>query len=311
MTQVQLLEFPPAARTSLVVHGGAGALPSAVDPEFDHACRDSLRAAIHAGRHILDNGGDALDAVCAAVTCLEDQDHFNAGRGAALTSEGLPELDAAVMTGAGSAGAVTCTDIARNPVAVARAVMEHTPHVLLAAPPASMLHGWGCRTEDPQYFVTERRRRQLTLSSSRAHRHGTVGAVARDHSGKIAAATSTGGVTGQLPGRIGDTPLIGAGTWADDTTCGVSCTGTGEFFMRAVLAHDVHARIRYAGMSLPQAATSAVRDGLEARGGDGALIAVDRSGTAVVAWNSPTVWWAVASGQGALVGGDRSTEALP
>jgi len=293
-------EVPAFGDYALVVHGGAGAAPAEIDAELAAAYREGLRAALAAGERVLAAGGAALDAVVAAVTSLEDCEHFNAGRGAALTTDGTAELDAAVMTGRGLAGAVTCARDIRNPVLAARAVAEQSPHVLIAAPDPRLLTEWGVARVDPAYFRTERRLAQLAATGSfERHRHGTVGAVARDRSATIAAATSTGGVTAQLPGRIGDTPLIGAGTFADAATCAISCTGVGEYFIRAVLAHDVHARMRYAGAGLAQAARAAVAEGLGAHGADGALIAVAPSGQGVLVWNSPTLLRGMLTGAGA------------
>lgn len=287
---VRLWTIPTYDGLGLVVHGGAGADPGHCAQEAERY-REGLRAAVRAGEEALTRG-DALEAVCAAVVALEDAEMFNAGRGAALTATGEAELDAAVMThdadGTRRAGAVTCVKDVRNPVLAARAVMERTPHVLIASPGPQLLASWGVARVDPSYFVTDRRRAQLAASGGFGeYRHGTVGAVARDRSGRVAAATSTGGVSAQLPGRVGDTPLIGAGTFADASTAAISCTGTGEFFVRGVLAHDVHARMRYAGASLAQAASEALAEHLASPGADGGLIGVNAAGEAVLAWNSP------------------------
>jgi beta-aspartyl-peptidase (threonine type) len=271
---------------ALAVHGGAGARPEPLrDPELHHR---TLREALTRGQQILARGGSASDAVCAAVTVLEDSPLFNAARGAALATDGVAELDAALMEGAGVCGGVIGSHHARNPILAARAVLAQTPHVLMVDPSVEVLAGWGVQTAPAEYFLTERRLREVEEARA-AHLaptgHGTVGAVARDLHGAVAAATSTGGVTNQLPGRVGDTPLIGAGTFADNETVAVSCTGTGEHFIRAVAAHDVHARMKYLDASLREA-VEAVLDGIGAAGGEGGLIAVDRQGNALVSFNS-------------------------
>lgn len=240
-------------------------------------------AALRAGYAVLDRGGSSLDAVVAAVVALEDDPLFNAGRGSVFNAAGEHELDAAVMDGAsGRAGAVALVRRVRNPVLAARAVMERTPHVLLAGAAADRFaRETGLRLVRPDYFSTPARARALARARRRAamsakERHGTVGAVAVDARGRLAAATSTGGYTGKPPGRIGDSPIIGAGTYAD-RLCAVSATGPGEYFMRAVLAHDVAARLRYRGETLARAARRALAR-LVALGGEGGLIAVDRAG---------------------------------
>src|SRR5688500_16492268 len=252
---------------SLAVHGGAGTLRrgamSAARAGHYHA---GLRRALAAGRDVLAAGGGALDAVTAAVVALEDDPLFNAGRGAVFTAAGTQEMDAAVMEGRERrAGAVAGIFGPRNPVLAARAVLEHSPHVLLIGEGALAL----AREQDLAfaargYFHTEARWRALqqTLGGltedDAARRHGTVGAVARDCRGDLAAATSTGGMTGELPGRAGDTPIIGAGTYAGNLTCAVAATGHGEFFIRYAVAHEVAARLRHRGESLVTAAHAVV-----------------------------------------------------
>ena len=280
---------------SLVLHGGAGSRSEELSLEAQAPYEDGLRAAYEAGWRILASGGEALDAVCAAVRVLEDDPLFNAGRGASLTASGRAELDASVMTGSGLAGAVAASRYARNPVRLARAVMEHTDHVLLVDPDASFAERHGLDVADPGYFVTEARRRQLerVLDARRepaGARHGTVGAAARDARGKVAAATSTGGMVGQADGRVGDSPVIGAGVYARDGVAAISCTGHGEAFMRGVIAHDVAARVRYAGAGLSAAVRSAIEEELVRKGSDGGLIAVGADGRLVVAHNSPAMF---------------------
>jgi beta-aspartyl-peptidase (threonine type) len=294
---IQLTTVPPAATFSLAVHGGAG--PRRDSPGRSAAQADGLRRALAAGEAVLAAGGPALDAVCAAVVVLEDDEAFNAGRGAALTVDGTAELDACVCDGAtGRAGAVAASRFARHPVLAARAVMERTPHVLLAGPGPDWLDAVGLERVDPSWFVTPARLAALRTGASDPTApalasglteprvgHGTVGAVARDAAGRLAAATSTGGVTGQWAGRIGDTPVVGAGTWADERVA-VSGTGIGEYFLRAALAHDVAARVRWTGTGLADAVRDAIADDLVVPGGDGGVIAVATDGTLVLAYCS-------------------------
>ena len=245
----------------VVVHGGSGALtPERLGPEAAEDARGGLRAALVAGFAVLRDGGTALDAAVAAAVVLEDDEAFNAGRGAALSAAGTVEHDASVMDGAtGRAGAVACVCGPRHPVEAARAVMDHTPHVLLAgAGGEAVARDAGIAFEEPAWFVTERRRAELAAAGgSPTAAFGTVGAVALDRDGHVAAATSTGGMTGKAPGRVGDSPVVGAGTWAD-TTVAVSGTGHGEAFMRAAFAHEVAAQLRLAGVDLETACQRAL-----------------------------------------------------
>jgi isoaspartyl peptidase/L-asparaginase-like protein (Ntn-hydrolase superfamily) len=257
----------------LAVHGGAGnPRPELLAPERLLRCRAGLAAALRAGWAVLVDGGAALDATEAAVVVLEDDEEFNAGRGAVLNAEGEVETDAGVVDGDGRrAGAVGALRGIRNPVRAARAVLEHSPHVLLVGEAAAAFaRAHGCEEAPADWFVTPRRR----LDWERAH--GTVGAVALDAEGHLAAATSTGGVADKAPGRVGDTPVIGAGTWADDTTCAVSATGLGEALLRAVFGHRVHGLVAE-GRSLLDACESALAD-VVALGGRAGCCAVDRFG---------------------------------
>jgi beta-aspartyl-peptidase (threonine type) len=286
---VQIQTIAGTGGPALAVHGGAGARRAELTEASEQAYRQGLQRAVTAGRAVLLAGGSALDAVCAAVIVLEDDELFNAGHGAALTSAGTAELDAAVMTGAGSAGAVAACRTVRNPVLAARAVMERTPHVLMVTPGEELLAEWSLATVPREYFVTDRRRaelRRVQQESAVGTRHGTVGAVARDASGHVAAATSTGGMTNQLPGRVGDAPIIGAGTYANDRTVAISCTGEGEFFLRGVVAHDISARMAYRGSDLEGAVRATIDERLDATGGSGGLIAVGADGTVVLGYNS-------------------------
>ena len=252
-----------------------------LEAEFRAGLADALRA----GHAVLEGGGTSLDAVVAAVVALEDSPLFNAGRGAVFNAAGKHELDAAVMDGATEkAGAVAGATRVKNPVLAARAVMENTPHVLLTGAAADRFaRDAGLTLVSARYFSTPARavalaRARLRAEQDAAERHGTVGAVALDRSGNLAAATSTGGYTNKMAGRVGDSPVIGAGTYAANATCAVSGTGSGEHFIRAVLAYDVAARMRYLGEPLSTAARRALAR-VTALGGDGGLIALDRKGT--------------------------------
>ena len=274
---------------TVMVHGGAGRFErGALPPDAERAMRAGLGAALDAGGGVLAAGGTALDAVEAAVRCLEDDPAFNAGRGAALTRDGGVELDAAIMDGARrAAGAVAGVARTRSPVGLARAVMEHSPHVFLAGAGADgFAADRGLEGADAAWFATPERRRQLAELLSRDAdafdvdmKYGTVGAVARDRAGHLAAATSTGGVTGKRPGRIGDTPVIGAGTYADDRAGAVSCTGAGEYFLRAGAAQAIATRIRLLGET-PDAAAAAVLDDIVELGGTGGVIVLAPDGAA-------------------------------
>lgn len=284
---------PSAGGFALVLHGGAGGRDSELSVEEKRLYSEGLAGAHQAGHAVLASGGSALDAVCAAVEELENCVLFNAGRGAALTAQGEAELDASVMTGDGRAGAVAVARHAKNPVFAARKVLEETAHVLLVAPDEQLLAGWGLETVEPAYFVTESRRQQLAKVQAKSlaqSRHGTVGAVAVDVKGRLAAATSTGGMVNQHEGRVGDTPVIGAGTYARDGVVAVSCTGEGEAFIQGVVAHDVYARMHYAGAALPEAVRGTIEAELNGRGADGGLIAVGADGRVVVAYNSSAMF---------------------
>lgn len=285
---------------TLAIHGGAGTISRALlTPEREAAYRAGLARALHAGGAVLADGGSAVDAVVAAVCALEDDPLFNAGRGAVFTSAGRHEMDAAVMDGRDrAAGAVTGICGPRNPVLAAHAVMTRSPHVLLAGEGAlAFCREHGIRFEEPAYFHTDARFEALreTLARRRdgrgeddgdeARRHGTVGAVARDRYGHLAAATSTGGMTAKAPGRIGDTPVFGAGTFADDATCAVSGTGHGEVFVRFCAGHEIDARMRFGGRDLDRAAHEVVMDVLAPNDGSGGLVAVDARGNVAMPFN--------------------------
>lgn len=280
----------PAA-WALVLHGGAGIMTrETLATGEDAAFRAALHAALDAGAAVLASGGSAVEAVEATVRVLEDDPLFNAGRGAVFTAEGRNELDAAIMDGRDrSAGAVAGVTRTRNPVSLARRVMEHSPHVLLARDGADVFAvEQGLEQVEPGYFRTEARWQQLQAMKAAAARgeplfdrnlkYGTVGAVARDSAGHVAAATSTGGLTGKRWGRIGDSPLIGAGTYADDRAGAVSATGSGEYFIRAGVAAEICARVRMLGETMQQAADFVIQGELKATGGDGGVIVVGPGG---------------------------------
>lgn len=285
----------PAPRWTLLVHGGAGILTrDTVSAQTDAAARAGLDAALAAGEAVLASGGSALDAVEAAVQVLEDDPTFNSGRGAVFTFDGAIELDAAIMDGATrAAGAVAGVTRTRHPVSLARAVMDHSPHVLLAGKGADIFAAeQNVEQVDPDWFVTCERRAQLDAMKANPDgwfdvdmKYGTVGAVAVDAAGHVAAATSTGGVTGKRWGRVGDSPLIGAGTHADDRACAVSATGAGEFFIRIGVAHEISARIRFAGEDLQTAADTVLAE-TRALGGTGGVIVAGPDGD--VAWSFTT-----------------------
>jgi L-asparaginase / beta-aspartyl-peptidase len=289
---------PLSGGPSLALHGGAGGRVAEVTLASSPYA-EGLRAAYRAGWQVLAAGGDALDAVCASVEVLENDPQFNAGCGAALTATGSAELDASVMTGSGLAGAVAASKYAKNPVRLARTVMEQTEHVLIVDPDVEFLERYGLEVVERGYFITEARKQQLDRvmdGRAVAARHGTVGAVARDAGGRVAAATSTGGMVGQADGRVGDSPIVGAGVYARDNVAAISCTGDGEAFIRGVVAYDVAARIRYTGAGLAEAVGETFEQELAQRGATGGLVAVGGDGRIVVAHNSPAMFSARGSG---------------
>lgn len=289
---------PRSGRIAIAVHGGAGHIRrDELTSEREAECHAALREALDAGHRVLADGGSAMDAVTAAVVALEECPLFNAGRGAVFNHEGGHELDASVMDGSRlAAGAVAGVTRVRNPVLAARAVMEHTPYVLLATEGAeAFARERGLAMVEPDWFSTPHRRAEWERARAAAGADsaarpeefslGTVGAVALDRSGGLAAATSTGGLTNKRWGRVGDTPVIGAGTWAENGVCAVSTTGDGEYFLRTAAAHDVAAMIRYGGAELATAARRVVHDKLKALGGSGGLIALDAAGVPVLEQN--------------------------
>ncbi len=287
---------------TLMIHGGCGAMrPATLSPTQETAARAGLEAALDAGEAVLAGGGSALDAVAAAATVLEEDPSFNAGRGSVLSADGRCELDAAIMDGRDrQAGAVAGMTTTRSPIAAARAAMEHSPHVLLTYDGAdAFAREQGLAQVDNDWFVTPERRAQLDMVMAAGGKfdtgikYGTIGAVAVDTHGHVAAATSTGGLTAKRWGRIGDSPLIGAGTYADDRAAAVSATGLGEAFIRSVGAHQLAMRMMIGGESL-QAALDTVLADVVALGGNGGLIAVAPSGEAAWGFTTPGMYRAVA-----------------
>jgi len=294
---------PPVVepKTALVIHGGAGYVPrESLSAEDEAAARADLERALDAGNAVLAAGGAALDAVQAAVVVLEESPRFNAGKGAVFNAEGGHELDASIMEGhTRRAGAVAGVTTVRSPITLARTVMEHSPHVMLAGGGAEAFADSRPEIErvPNDWFDTDKRRRALEKAQRQAAAgdespgkyFGTVGAVALDRHGHIAAATSTGGMTNKKWGRIGDSPVIGAGTWADER-CGVSGTGWGEFYIRNAVAHDICARVAYRGDALAEAAEEVVNRIVPAAGGDGGAIALDADGNIAMPFNTGTMF---------------------
>jgi beta-aspartyl-peptidase (threonine type) len=287
-----------AATPVLVIHGGAGVIRKDLTPEKEKLVRADLEAALDAGYAVLKNGGSSLDAVVKSIVVLEDSPRFNAGKGAVFAHDGTNELDAAIMDGATlRAGAVASVHRAKNPILLARAVMEKSPHVMLVGDGAeAFAKTVGIELVDPSYFRTEERWQQLqqalkaedakqTSTLGRAVHYGTVGAVALDKQGQLAAATSTGGMTNKRWGRVGDAPIIGAGTYAN-AHCAVSATGWGEFYIRAAAAHDICARVEYAKQPVAAAANVVVMDVIPKLGGDGGVIALDADGNFATPFNT-------------------------
>lgn len=306
---------------AIAIHGGAGTiLKSNMTLEKEKAYTEGLKDAIEAGEIILKNGGLALDAVEAAVISLENNPLFNAGKGAVFNNAGKNEMDAAIMNGSDlSAGAITGVTNIKNPVSLAKAVMEQSEHVFLAGLGAmDFAKKVGAQLEDDAYFYVQLRYDQFlqakqsdsilldhtsTNLEGEGKKFGTVGAVAKDIHGNLAAATSTGGMTNKKFGRIGDSPMIGAGTYANNATCAVSCTGHGELFIRSVVAYDVSCLMAYKGLSLQEACEEVVMNKLVKIGGEGGLIAVDHQGKMTLIFNSEGMYRAMKSSDSELMVG--------
>lgn len=310
---------PPQPEYAMAIHGGAGTiLKSSMTPEQEAEYHAALDSALTIGEAILRNGGSALDAVTQTVVWLENCPLFNAGKGAVFTHEGRNELDASIMDGSTqAAGAVGGVRTVKNPILLARAVMEKSPHVFLSGAGAEQFAlENGLDTVGPEWFYTQNRweslQKMLQEEKSKDlqgmapdnpdHKFGTVGCVALDRSGNLAAATSTGGMTNKRWNRIGDTPVIGAGTYASNEACAVSCTGHGEYFIRYAVAYDVFARMVYGGLSLQDAADAVVLKKLVEKGGEGGLIAVDNQGNIAMPFNSEGMY------RGYAKPGQRKTE---
>jgi beta-aspartyl-peptidase (threonine type) len=295
---------------SLAIHAGAGTLPHDMDDSARRELEAGLADALATGERILSGGGSALDAVEMAVRAMEDNPRFNAGRGAVFTRDATHELDASIMNGADlRCGSVAGITMRKNPIQIARLVMERSQHVLLAGAGAeAFADSVGVERVAPEYFHDEFRHRQLQQALERDagsvldhvdfedDTKSTVGAVARDTQGDLAAATSTGGMTAKLPGRVGDSPIIGAGTYADNRTCAISCTGKGEEFIRYSAAFNVHARMMYGDLTLEEAARRVIANDL-ARG-DGGLIGIDRHGNIVLEFNTDSMLRAAVDASG-------------
>ncbi|GGB15018.1 isoaspartyl peptidase/L-asparaginase family protein [Puia dinghuensis] len=309
------------SRYTLAIHGGAGTiLKEDMTPELEQAYFDSLQQAMNAGFAVLEQGGSAINAIKATIVILEDNMLFNAGRGSVFTKKGVQEMDAAIMDGRTlDAGSVTGVRNVRNPIELAMEVMTNSNHVFLSGKGAQdFAIKQGIKLEPDEYFFSQFRYDQWksirdsdTYSLDHTHqaleemmrdkKFGTVGAVACDQAGNIAAATSTGGMTNKKYGRIGDSPIIGAGTYANNKTCGISCTGHGELFIRAVAAHDVSCLMEYKGLSLQEAMDIVVHEKLIAIDGEGGMIGVDAQGNAALVFNSQGMYRGYKSSDGANV----------
>lgn len=296
-----VLSKPGAARWALAIHGGAGTIPKTIPESEKQAYLDSLNKALAIGRDVLAKGGTSLDAVEKVVRFLEDDPLFNAGKGAVFTHEGTHELDAAIMDGRDlSCGSVAGLKTVRNPISLARLVMEKSPHVFMVGEGAERFADeMKVERVESSWFDTDRRRAQLEQAlqrESEAKPKGTVGAVALDTHGNLAAATSTGGMTNKRFGRLGDVPVIGAGTYANNKTCAVSATGWGEKFIRKTVAHDISALMEYRGLSVQQAADEVIHRKLAPD--DGGVIAVSKTGEIALVFNSEGMYRGAADSSG-------------
>ncbi|MFN0274550.1 MAG: isoaspartyl peptidase/L-asparaginase family protein [Chitinophagales bacterium] len=288
--------------TGIAVHGGAGTMPKTLmTPEIETACNDALKRALEKGNGILEKGGSAVDAVEAAVIELENFELFNAGKGSVFTNKGNHEMDASIMDGKTlQCGAVAGVQHIKNPVALAKKVMQHSEHVLLlndGAEEFARLHN--VEFADDDYFFNQMRFDQLQKAKKKEvvvldhvddRKFGTVGAVALDKNGNVAAATSTGGMTNKLFGRVGDSPIIGAGTYANNKHCAVSCTGHGEYFIQYVVAYDVFCLMEYKNLSLAEATDLVIHDKLKKIDAEGGMIAIDTKGNIVLPFNTPGMY---------------------
>jgi beta-aspartyl-peptidase (threonine type) len=285
---------------AIVIHGGAGVITrDRMTPEMDKEYRGALSAAINKGKEILKNGGSALEAVEMTIRIMEDNPLFNAGKGAVFTHEGKNELDAAIMDGSNlAAGAVACVTDIKNPITAAKYVMTNSKHVMLTGAGASQFaKEQGLEIVPPSYFYTKKRYNELQEILKR-EKNGTVGCCALDKNGNLAAGTSTGGMSNKRYNRVGDTPIIGAGTYANNNTCAVSATGHGEYFIRWTVAHDISALMEYKGLSLKEASELVVNDKLVKAGGSGGVICVDKAGNISMPFNSEGMFRGYATADG-------------
>jgi len=315
---------------AIVIHGGAGTiLREKMSADVEEKYKNKLLESVRAGHEVLVKGGSSLDAVTAAINIMEDSELFNAGRGAVFTHDARVELDASIMDGYDlSAGAVAGIRHIKSPINLARSVMEDSPHVMMVGEGAEQFaKSRGYDRVDNEYFYTDRRRNQLDRALKQENGVslseddnafetikglGTVGAVAIDRAGNISAGTSTGGMTNKRWGRVGDSPIIGAGTYADNQACGISATGHGEFFIRAAVAYDICARVKYREVSLQQSADEVVMDRLKKMGADGGVIGIDPHANVVFSFNSKGMYRAAIDREGkTLLGIFREIEALP
>jgi beta-aspartyl-peptidase (threonine type) len=301
------LQFTPGQERpayAIVIHGGAGNIsPQFIPPERAEAISAKLGEVLEKGISILDTGGTSLDAVEAVIRIMEDSPLFNAGKGAVFTHEGKNEMDASIMDGHNlNSGAVAGIGDIKNPITAARIVMEKSAHVLLSGAGASLfVSANGAEVVDSSYFYTEKRWIQLQqqLKKAGVEKYGTVGCVALDSHGNLAAGTSTGGMTNKRYGRIGDSPIIGAGNYANNNSCAVSATGHGEFFIRYTVAHDISAMMQYRGLSIQEAASRVIHEKLKDAGGSGGVICVDRFGNISMEFNTTGMLraYAIANGE--------------
>ena len=308
---------------AFAIHGGAGTITREnLSAELEQSYRSKLSEALKAGEQVLANGGKAVDAIIAAIQLMEQSPLFNAGKGAVYTADGRIELDASIMDGATlNAGAVAAVTRVKSPIRLAYKVMTDSPHVMLSGDGAEQFaREVGVELVSPLYFHTDRRFQQILnvreqdrgalrldhdsdRDARERHKYGTVGAVARDKAGNLAAGTSTGGMTNKLYGRIGDSPIIGAGTYADNASCAVSGTGHGEYFMRATVARNICALMEYRGLSLKEAADRIIMQKLVEMGGEGGVIALDKDGHVALVFNTPGMYRAsVREGEDAQIG---------
>lgn len=319
--QCKSVKTMPNENFAIVIHGGAGTiLKKNMSPQMEAQYKEKLEEAVKAGYDILRNGGSSLDAVEKTINILEDSPLFNAGKGAVFTNQGKNELDASIMDGKTlNAGAVAGVTTVKNPISLARTVMEKSEHVLLAREGAEFFAKEnGIEIVNPSYFYTENRYQSLLKAQEKEknelnsggtsfydpyvkdNKFGTVGCVALDKNGNLAAGTSTGGMTNKKWGRIGDTPIIGAGTYANNNTCGVSSTGWGEFFIRNVVAFDISALMEYKGLSLENAAKEVIQKKLTKLGGDGGIVAMDKDGNITMEFNTAGMYRASINTKGEL-----------